>query len=229
MNTGLQDAYNLAWKLAGVMGMKYPEKILDTYSSERMPVARRLLKTTDRIFTLAVGQSYIVKKLRNVMLPLLLKRLRKFGPIHKTIFGTISQTAISYRESSISIHLSQSKTVKAGDRLPYMEFYDEKLKEETDLHSWCHHSGFTLMVIGHLSQRDILALAKWIKLSYSRGLKFIYLPFSKRNQHLFDSFEVGEHNRKAIIVRPDMYIGYINDVVDVELLGGYLEQTLGWK
>lgn len=52
MNTGLQDAYNLAWKLAGVVNKQLQEKVLDSYAAERMPVAKDLLNTTDRVFKL---------------------------------------------------------------------------------------------------------------------------------------------------------------------------------
>ena len=226
MNTGLQDAYNLAWKLAGVIDKIYPDHILDTYAKERMPVARTLLKTTDRLFTIAIGRSWLARKLRNWVLPVLLNRIRKLGIVNKRIFGLVSQTGINYRGSPLSLHHSRSGRIKAGDRLPYIRFYDEKLKQETDLHQWCKHIGFTLLVIGFLSQRDILALTKWIKLSYPFKLNFFYLPYSERNKSLFDCFEIGENGKKALIVRPDMHIGYINDVVDVELLEGYLQSSI---
>ncbi|MGV3507661.1 MAG: FAD-dependent monooxygenase, partial [Sphingobacteriaceae bacterium] len=229
MNTGLQDAYNLAWKLAGVLEKKYPESILDTYAQERMPVAKRLLKTTDRLFTLVILQGWLVRKLKGIILPLLAKTFWKSGVTNRRLFEIISQTGIQYHDSQLSIHHSQSKKVKAGDRLPYIKFYDEKLKQDTDLHAWCKSAGFTLIIIGQLSQRDVLAIVKWIKLTYPSGLAFFYLPPSKRNQHLFDCFEIPENGRKALIVRPDMHIGYINDIVDIELLGGYLEGSIGWK
>lgn len=229
MNTGLQDAYNLAWKLAGVLENKYPETILDTYAKERMPVARKLLKTTDRLFSLVILQGWFVCKLRTIILPLLAKTFWKNSGTTGKLFEMISQTGIDYRNSKLSIHHSRSKKIKAGDRLPYIKFYDEKLKQDTDLQAWCKLAGFTLIIIGQISQRDVLAIVKWIKLAYPSGLGFFYLPPSKRNQHLFDCFEISENARKAIIVRPDMHIGYINDIVDIELLCGYLEESIGWK
>ena len=55
MNTGLQDAYNLGWKLALVVSGGADAALLDSYEDERMPVARRLLATTDRAFSLVVS------------------------------------------------------------------------------------------------------------------------------------------------------------------------------
>src|SRR5688572_24940655 len=57
MNTGLQDAYNLAWKLALVVQGRADASLLDSYEAERQPVAHRLLDTTDRGFRLVVSDS----------------------------------------------------------------------------------------------------------------------------------------------------------------------------
>lgn len=47
MNTGLQDAHNLAWKLAGVIKKNWSTKILATYEHERRFIASQLIKSTD--------------------------------------------------------------------------------------------------------------------------------------------------------------------------------------
>ncbi len=47
MNTGIQDAYNLAWKLAFVVKGYIEPRVLDSYNDERIANAKRLLKTTD--------------------------------------------------------------------------------------------------------------------------------------------------------------------------------------
>jgi 2-polyprenyl-6-methoxyphenol hydroxylase-like FAD-dependent oxidoreductase len=63
MNTGLQDAYNLAWKLALVVSHRADDALLDSYEAERMPVAQRLLNTdgscvpADRVEELDRGES----------------------------------------------------------------------------------------------------------------------------------------------------------------------------
>src|SRR4030095_2597199 len=55
MNTGIQDAYNLAWKMALVLKGHAGEKLLDTYDEERLAKAQNLLRSTDRLFQLAAG------------------------------------------------------------------------------------------------------------------------------------------------------------------------------
>ena len=51
MNTGGGDAINLAWKLAAVLAGRAPDRLLDSYEAERIGFARRLVATTDRVFS----------------------------------------------------------------------------------------------------------------------------------------------------------------------------------
>src|SRR6185503_6734691 len=60
MNTGIQDAYNLAWKLALVIKGVAGQSILETYNDERLANAKRLLDSTDRMFELAAGSSWLM-------------------------------------------------------------------------------------------------------------------------------------------------------------------------
>ncbi len=53
MNTGLQDAANLAWKLASVIRDGAPSALLDTYDAERRAVGEQVVATSDRLFTAA--------------------------------------------------------------------------------------------------------------------------------------------------------------------------------
>ncbi|GAA4608783.1 2-polyprenyl-6-methoxyphenol hydroxylase-like FAD-dependent oxidoreductase [Actinoplanes octamycinicus] len=48
MNTGIQDAYNLGWKLGMVIRGLLPERVLESYEAERMPVARAILADSDQ-------------------------------------------------------------------------------------------------------------------------------------------------------------------------------------
>src|SRR5262249_27620295 len=61
MNTGIGDAVNLAWKLAAVLIGGAGDDLLDTYELERIAFARRLVATTDRIFTLVTKQGMIAR------------------------------------------------------------------------------------------------------------------------------------------------------------------------
>ncbi len=228
MNTGLQDAYNLAWKLAGVINNRLRPGILDSYAAERMPVAKSLLNTTDRLFTLVMANNWFARNFKRWVLPHLLKWTWGNKSIRDGFFRRISQTGINYRNSVISLHLSQQTRVKAGDRLPYLKVFDEKKQEETDLHEWCSKPGFTLIVLGTLRETDLFALAKWITQNYSGMLNFFYLPVSGKNWPIFEAFDMKKNHLKSLIIRPDMHIGFINDKVDMLLMDNYLRNVAGF-
>ena len=226
MNTGLQDAYNLAWKLAGVVNGQMNPSILATYSAERMPVAKSLLSTTDKAFTLIMSGNPLIRLFKKWVLPNLLRWVWRKQTIREAFFTRISQIGISYRDSAISLHLSQSTKIKAGDRLPYLKIFDEKKQEETDLHAWCAKPGFTLIILAKLTESDLFTLAKWVTQNYP-ALNFYYLPPSAKNLQVFNAFEIRENQARSLIVRPDMHIGLMNDKVDMLLMDNYLRNVVG--
>ena len=71
MNTGLQDAHNLAFKLADVLQGRRTDAWLDRYEAERRPVAHTLVATTDRVFNLVTSQRRSRRLLRRLAIPLL--------------------------------------------------------------------------------------------------------------------------------------------------------------
>ncbi|QKJ31276.1 FAD-dependent monooxygenase [Mucilaginibacter mali] len=222
MNTGLQDAYNLAWKLAMVINQKANANLLDTYPEERMPVAKRLLKTTDSAFKFAMSKGILSRTFKKYIMTRLLHFMWSKERIRKFFFLTVSQTGITYRDSKLNLHLSNAKKIKAGDRLPCLTIFDEKKQEETDLHQWCFKPGFTLIILGKLIEEDLFKVARWLTQTYNGSINFYYLPPSEKNQHVFDAFEVGKGRHRSILVRPDMHIGFMNDAVDPDRMDRYL-------
>jgi hypothetical protein len=227
MNTGLQDAYNLAWKLAGVINGQCVTGILDSYAAERMPVAKSLLKTTDRAFTFILSDGFFNGIIKKWLLPVALKKLWGSEKLRLAFFRQVSQISISYTESKINLHLSQGTKIIAGDRLPYLKVYDEKKQLETDLHEWCSKPGFTFIALGKQTEDELFRLAKWITQNYPNILNFFYLPPTNKNRHIFDAFEIGASQQKTLIVRPDMYIGFINDSIDIAKIDNYLSTVMG--
>jgi len=228
MKTGLQDAYNLGWKLAAVISGKADEtKLLDTYAAERMPVAKKLLTSTDRAFNFVMSDKFFVYLFKRYVMPELLRLLWKSEKIKKDFFLTASQMGVNYRESKLNLHLSQGKTIKAGDRLPSFKIFDEKKQEDTDLHAWCFKPGFTLIIMGKVIEEEIFKIAKWLTQKYNGFVHFYYLPPSAKNEHVFKKFEVGQNQHKSILVRPDMYIGFINDAIDLDRMDNYLKNNAG--
>ena len=123
MNTGLQDAYNLAWKLALVVQDKAEASLLDTYAEERVPVAERLLETTDRAFRLVVSDSRAAGILRTHVLARVAALAMGNERIQRFAFLTVSQTGIHYRGRSLSVEGDSlpGAAPRAGDRFPWLK------------------------------------------------------------------------------------------------------------
>jgi 2-polyprenyl-6-methoxyphenol hydroxylase-like FAD-dependent oxidoreductase len=99
MNTGLQDAHNLAFKLADVLRGRRRDGWLDRYEAERRPVARKLVATTDQAFGLITSRKPSRRALRRIAVPLvmpLLVRLAPRGRGGSRLFEYVSQIRVHY-------------------------------------------------------------------------------------------------------------------------------------
>jgi 2-polyprenyl-6-methoxyphenol hydroxylase-like FAD-dependent oxidoreductase len=121
MNTGIQDATNLAWKLASVL-RGGPEELLDTYEVERAPVGRRVLRMSDRAFKAATSTSPPVRFARTRVVPLLLPLAARLRRGRSAVLRAASQLDIRYRDSPLSMDGpgAPRRGPRAGDRLPEM-------------------------------------------------------------------------------------------------------------
>jgi 2-polyprenyl-6-methoxyphenol hydroxylase-like FAD-dependent oxidoreductase len=133
ITTGVQDAYNLAWKLDMVLRGVAPDSLLDTYTEERLPVVRRVLKNTDQTASVFLAHSRARRLFRDhVVLPLLRSRT-----MQRHLTRRLSQLDINYRRSSLSVHQEKALIggvrVHAGDRTPDVVFRDAATGEETTL------------------------------------------------------------------------------------------------
>jgi 2-polyprenyl-6-methoxyphenol hydroxylase-like FAD-dependent oxidoreductase len=167
MNTGIGDAINLAWKLKAVLAGRAPDALLDTYEGERVAFARRLVETTDRVFTLATAEGRIASILRTRVVPVALPILAKFGAVRDFLFRTMSQLEISYRHCSFNA--GKAGDIRGGDRLPWVTTEGinnyEPLAQmvwqvhvygraKPDLAAWCEEHDVPLHVFAWRSQYE---------------------------------------------------------------------------
>jgi 2-polyprenyl-6-methoxyphenol hydroxylase-like FAD-dependent oxidoreductase len=119
MNTGIGDAVNLAWKLAACLKDPAVETLLDSYEPERMAFARLLVATTDRAFTAVIDPGVLARFIRTKVVPALAPTLMRVPMVRRAAFRTVSQTALNYRKSSLSV--GAAGKVHGGDRLPWVK------------------------------------------------------------------------------------------------------------
>ncbi|HVX47337.1 MAG TPA: FAD-dependent monooxygenase [Mycobacteriales bacterium] len=109
MNTGIQDAFNLGWKLAAVIRGRAHPALLDTYAQERGAVARRLVKGTRRFTQLTLLHDPVTTALRRDIAPHILSRPR----VQHALTEAVAQIDVSYHDGS-----HHNRVPQAGDRAP---------------------------------------------------------------------------------------------------------------
>jgi hypothetical protein len=113
MNTGIQDAANLGWKIAAV-GDGAGVELLDTYNEERGAVGETLLRVTSRGLSAATSDNPILEGLRNLIAP----AVTNLEVVKRALAGFVSETGIDYRGSSIAADYGGGGSLRAGDRVP---------------------------------------------------------------------------------------------------------------
>lgn len=98
MNTGMQDAFNLAWKLALVTKGVCRENLLDSYSCERSYVGDIVLKASGRLTKVATLRSSVMQEIRNFMA----HHILGLSPVQRSIVAQVTEVSIHYPDSPLN-------------------------------------------------------------------------------------------------------------------------------
>jgi 2-polyprenyl-6-methoxyphenol hydroxylase-like FAD-dependent oxidoreductase len=174
MNTGIQDACNLAWKLALVVQGEASERLLDTYEEERLPVARRVLAQTDTNTRVLLSDNPIMRFVR--------ERVLTLDCVQAYAARRSSQLFVNYRSSSLSRSHGGTRIAKstgmaipwarasgkaglkdllrfrggprAGDRAPDGPSIRAASREKTSLFREFRGTGFSLLLFGGMARTE---------------------------------------------------------------------------
>ena len=227
MNTGLQDAYNLAWKLAFVIKHKAKQELLDTYSTERLGISKGFATYADTVFKLVTSKNIAVNLFRLYLLKGLLKILFPFvekrRAVRQMFFKSISQIGIHYRESILSCGASKGDflhgTPRPGDRLPYIHYNEDG--KEVNIHEKVKGTCFHLFIFSkHTSPDEIIRIAE----RYKDIMSIETIPYTSETKYLYE--RLGIENSGCYLIRPDMYIAYRSNTAAAEYFESYLQQYL---
>ena len=207
MNTGIGDAINLAWKLAAVLNHAAAEHVLDSYEPERIAFARRLVATTDRVFTGVISAAPLARFVRTRLVPLLAPLAFSFRFVRRFAFMTVSQIAINYRGSALSE--GQAGRVQGGDRLPWTPLNAAVAGE--DNHAPLVSLDWQLHVYGAATP-ELTAFAA------QRAIPLHVFPW----QAGFARAGLGRD--AAYLLRPDGYVGVAAADGGVSTIGDYLDK-----
>jgi len=215
MNTGLQDAYNLGWKLALVVQGRAAPALLDSYEEERIPVARRLLETTDRAFQLIVSESWFARLLRTRIIARIAAFAMSVERVRQIAFRTISQIGIAYRTSSLSRNAGQGQVKDApmaGDRFPWMRLRLRPDGPVEDLFQKLEDTHFNLIVIGQPAPQEG-------ELSLGADCRIHVIPGDSAND--LELARARIPSPSYFLVRPDGYIGLCGSRLEAETVRDY--------
>ena len=199
MNTSIQDAFNLAWKLALVIQKKAGTQILSTYTLERLPIAKKVLRGTSLLTkiiskTLSYGAIFLF----------LGKYLLKIPKVKRALSQNVSELSYHYAKSPLS---SQSKidkkwlAPKPGYRAPDVVFENKRL------YDFMRTERFILLVFApkesfpieqkHLKEIDVLEVS-----SIEQKPHCLYDPKGEIAK------EYDADSSCFFLIRPDGYISY---------------------
>ena len=244
MNTGIQDAVNLGWKLAIVIHGRAPEALLDSYDAERRPVGAFVLRFTDRAFTAVTSAHPLLRAARTRLAPRLIPWALRFRPGRAAAFRTVSQLGIRYPDSPAVDTGGPHRAgrwrppgprrglrcgPRAGDRLPDARVSRDGV--ECWLHEALTYPTFDLLLCGSADTWDEGRLAE-LEDRFA-GLLIVHRLDRHRAPGILTDptgralARLGVRARAQLVVRPDGYIGYRADGPDLTGAGLYLARWAG--
>ncbi|MEV5708044.1 FAD-dependent monooxygenase [Actinoallomurus sp. NPDC052274] len=227
MNTGVQDAVNLGWKLAAVIRGGAPETLVDSYEAERRPVALELLERTERSLDFGVQPA----PEREALLRAVTVNRRKR-----------TQLRFGYHDSPLTRELlGDADGPRAGERAP-----DAPIGTSSLFREWRDDDRWTLLMVpdgpageslangfrdpgGWTRDRDPAASAAASALrTVLRGHETRLMVLSDPAPALRDVYAPsGSRQGRLYLVRPDGYIGFRGALQDAEPAASYLRTVLG--
>jgi 2-polyprenyl-6-methoxyphenol hydroxylase-like FAD-dependent oxidoreductase len=222
MNTGLQDAYNLAWKLALVVSRPAGAALLDSYEDERIPVATRLLSTTDRAFSLVVSDNWLAGLFRMRVLAKIVAFAMRFPRIQKLAFRTVSQIGIGYPGSPLSETLDgiPNNAPRAGDRFPWLRLKLVRNGPIEDLFAKLDDTRFNLILIGQPSPAG--------RVPGLGDLLHVYeVPSGPDNDRELARVHISQPS--FYLLRPDGHVGLAGIRLDAAAASRYVSERLHFE
>jgi 2-polyprenyl-6-methoxyphenol hydroxylase-like FAD-dependent oxidoreductase len=220
MNTGIQDAYNLAWKLSHVLHGA-PEALLDTYQAERLPVAQDVLSsTTARIRAWGEFDSDENTSGTQAM---------SNSILGKDAFADVTQLSVTYRGGPLACDLDDTTGIRAGDRAPDAPCIFAESGEPARLFDLYRGTHFTLLLFGNqpmpqlpTSALDHIQQYRIIRPGETAGNDSHVLIDTEG--HAYRAYDISTD--AMLLIRPDGYVGLTAGNAPSQAIIDYLSKVL---
>jgi 2-polyprenyl-6-methoxyphenol hydroxylase-like FAD-dependent oxidoreductase len=232
MNTGIQDAWNLGWKLALTVKGRAASQLLDSYQTERWPVGRVLLWYTDRVFSLftrVMAGSRVAAWFRKTVVSRIVPWIFRSRWLKRLAFEFVSELGIHYRRSPAAGEGAPRlrRGPVAGDRMPDAPV--EQNGTPTHLQRQVAGPRFTLLLCGAADGWDKRA-GDALAAQFPDLLKILYVTHRSAPDALVDSEGVAlrrlgfwtSTEAGQYLIRPDGYIGARCAGRSLEFMRAYL-------
>jgi 2-polyprenyl-6-methoxyphenol hydroxylase-like FAD-dependent oxidoreductase len=229
MNTGIQDAWNLGWKLGLVARGLAHNRLLDTYDAERWPVGQFLLRYTDRLFstfTRVMSGRPLATWARRVVVPHVLPHAFESRWLRRMAFSFVSELGIRYRKSPAVAEGAPGlrKGPRPGDRLPDAEVLVNG--RSTYLQQALAGPHLALLLCGDSRDWDARELDR-LRERYGRVMAMHDLNATGSDGSLVDEkghafARLGAQEAAQYLVRPDGYVAFRSAGRAFEQLERYL-------
>ena len=228
MNTGIQDSFNLGWKLAYVVkGLSSPS-LLETYTEERLPVVAEMLNLTSKILKATIDKPSSEAGWKRT------GNLNQLGVNYRWSSIVVDQSTDSVtgpggREAHLAYDVEANGVLRAGDRAPdapglvKVNFDNQKSGESTRLFKLLSPTYHTVLIFAEAADVHAIlqaGIAKFPKefvrvvvLLRAGTTKVIqdaaYDVFEDRDGHAYDAYKGAEGANGVVIIRPDGVTGAI--------------------
>lgn len=234
MNTGLQDVYNLAWKLALVIQNQVNPSILNSYEPERLPIIKSIVTITEKLSHLVLTHNRFVLGLRNFFF----KHIAgKSTFLQNIVAARVTQISLNYRKSPIVEQQTKGRTnsPKPGDRL-----WDVEMKNGRRLYDYIKDTQHHLFLFtGRTTTSEQLQEMNDINAKLSQQFSNLIKVHVITDQALqfanvIDDKDYSIHKRFGItkssmcLVRPDQYIALFMAEISLKSLLDFI-QRIGFK
>jgi len=236
ITTGIQDAYNLGWKLTQVLRYNAPGSLLETYNDERIPIAKKVLRGTEKNTSIFIGKNQWQRLLRDwLILPIL-----RTKSVQRSLLINLTQLKFHYRKSKLSVMKGSSSRrckIKPGERAPDVSFKRKHNSTPVTLFDLLK-KGKPLVVFCIFDQsfkpEQAIAMEEKIK-RYAVDTFFIaseQFDIGGATNVLIDSHS--DFRQKycinklfTLLIRPDGYIGFFEAGINSDNLIDYCNSFLG--